>query len=50
MASWWTKPGLIAGLALGAVCMVAIPAWTQTPPKPSDTLTIDGALVDLSAR
>lgn len=47
MASWWTKPGLIAGLALGAVCMVAIPAWTQTPPKPSDTLTIDGALVDL---
>lgn len=47
MASSWIEPGLIMGLALGAVGTPAGPAGAQAPPAPSDTLTIGGAEVDL---
>jgi dienelactone hydrolase len=47
MASWWAKPRCIVGLALGVACAPAGLAWGQAAPVPSDTLTIDGAKVDL---
>lgn len=47
MVNSWIKPTLIVGLALDAVFAAAVPAGAQAPPKPSDTLTINGAQVDL---